>query len=325
MTKNDKVGRPPTANRQRKFRDAVARGNLDGRGKAARAMRKFKAEMRAELNFPGWSKTEDLNLQLAASFYGRLIRAEEYLRSHPDPSKTAAVSAEHSTAAAGLTAALDRIKEARDKAVAVKAKDLLEAIQERPQEAPPVSDEPPAPETAHIRLERQLEALRTEPKRRRRQKQEQTDRPYRRRATPGQPGAQGRTSTRQRRDLARCAMKSGSCSPKSSWLRNAIPGQTLCDVHATEPEIRRRHWSYPDLVVLSLKRPPVPLSEAYGQMGLRCCLGCSRPLNRVSGEDCHVGCQPDSFGEGTPPKMFLHFGSYLHELWLFRRRLLQTA
>src|SRR5262249_52018965 len=77
-----KRGRPPTANRTRKFADAVTKGKIDGRSSIARAMRRFKAEMRAELNFEGWSKAEDLDLRLAASFFGRLVRAEEYLGSH---------------------------------------------------------------------------------------------------------------------------------------------------------------------------------------------------------------------------------------------------
>ena len=78
MTKNDindksKGGRPPTANRSREVQDAMTRGDLDGRSATTRKVRRFKAEMKAELAFDAWGNTEDLNLRLAGSFYARLL------------------------------------------------------------------------------------------------------------------------------------------------------------------------------------------------------------------------------------------------------------
>jgi hypothetical protein len=108
---NNPPGRPPTANRSRAVRDAITKGRLDGRSSTARQMRRFKSEMKAELAFDGWSRVQDLDLRLAASFYGRLVRAEGYLDSHSfDAETSATVHAEHSTAAAGLTDALRRIR-----------------------------------------------------------------------------------------------------------------------------------------------------------------------------------------------------------------------
>jgi hypothetical protein len=157
------TGRPPTANRTRKVRDAITRGTLDGRSSTARKVRRFRTEMKADLAYDGWGRMQDLDLRLAADFYGRLVRAEEYLESHPlNPEKSQTVHAEHSTAAAGLTEALERIKTAREKALEPRRREILQAIQEKPVDArtAPGEGQSPAVEAAVAALEAQKQPSR---------------------------------------------------------------------------------------------------------------------------------------------------------------------